>query len=465
MADEHIPMEFNTDDTLAVDLGEVNTIHVQANYNQTDPRQKDYIKGRDNILGKEDIKGIGENSIATKTTVALGENSVAIGERTIAGANVITIPSSEVKVSISRNENGATIRFVNPSPIVWVCPFRIKCTGYGVNNWIHISGEYDPDMGINIPQVQPPIDISEGSIDLTAIESVFSYIAEMEQPTDIQATAVGGKSVAAGDLSYAEGGDTLAAGERSHAEGSRTRAHGFGSHAEGVHTYTSDNAWFSHAEGGLTKALNKRAHAEGSETIALGEASHAEGAGSTAEGVCAHAEGWSTTAVGKSSHSEGHLSRAGGENAHSEGYNNGATGNHSHAEGESGLAKGRSSHSEGFSCEANGNWSHAEGYDCTANGESSHVGGYSSVSSQFGSILHGLSLRDSRWYQAVFGLYNEVPTDDMGEQLIVGCGSGNTARANCFVAGNSNALGGKYIKIGKTVITEAQLIKLLALIE
>lgn len=55
MADEYIPMEFYTDDTLAVELGEVNTIHVQANYNQTDPTQKDYIKGRENIATKDDL--------------------------------------------------------------------------------------------------------------------------------------------------------------------------------------------------------------------------------------------------------------------------------------------------------------------------------------------------------------------------------------------------------------------------
>lgn len=434
------------------------------------------------------INGIGTNSIATKTSVALGENSVALGEHAIAGANVITIPSSEVKVSISRNESGVTIKFVNPSPIVWICPFRIKCTGYGENDWIYISGEYDPAMGIVIPYDKTPIDISEESIDLTAIESVFSYIAEMEQPTDIQATAVGRKSVAAGDMSYAEGGDTLAAGERSHAEGSRTRAHGFGSHTEGVHTYTSDNAWFSHAEGGLTKALNERAHAEGSETVASGGASHAEGAATRATGNASHSEGHDTDATGIGAHSEGRLTQAIGfaahaegletisqnEATHTEGYKTKATAAYAHAEGQeceatgvaahaegvNNKAKGIAAHAEGQNTIANNNRSHAEGLGCQANGDYAHVGGLSSIASQSGSFLHGWELRDSRWYQAVFGLYNEVPSIDRGEQLIVGCGS-SAGRANCFVAGNSTNLGGKYIKIGNTTITESQLIGLL----
>jgi hypothetical protein len=54
MADEHIPMEFYTDDTLAVDLGEVmaiggSSVSVNANFNQTDPDAPDYIIGRENI--------------------------------------------------------------------------------------------------------------------------------------------------------------------------------------------------------------------------------------------------------------------------------------------------------------------------------------------------------------------------------------------------------------------------------
>lgn len=54
MADEHIPMEFYTDDTIAVDLGEVmaiggSSVSVNANYNQTNPNAPDYIIGRENI--------------------------------------------------------------------------------------------------------------------------------------------------------------------------------------------------------------------------------------------------------------------------------------------------------------------------------------------------------------------------------------------------------------------------------
>lgn len=54
MADEYIPMEFYTDDTINVDLGEVmsigdSSVSVNANFNQTDPNTPDYIIGRENI--------------------------------------------------------------------------------------------------------------------------------------------------------------------------------------------------------------------------------------------------------------------------------------------------------------------------------------------------------------------------------------------------------------------------------
>lgn len=59
MADEYIPMEFYTDDTIAVDLGEVikpdTPAPVNANYNQTDPTAPDYIIGREKIQGAINI--------------------------------------------------------------------------------------------------------------------------------------------------------------------------------------------------------------------------------------------------------------------------------------------------------------------------------------------------------------------------------------------------------------------------
>jgi hypothetical protein len=220
---------------------------------------------------------------------------------------------------------------------------------------------------------------------------------------------------------------------------------------------------YSNAEGLRTTALGERSHAEGSETEAIGWCAHSEGGATLANANYSHAEGQDTRAYGLASHVEGRVNTAEGEQSHVEGYNNRATGNNAHAEGESGLAQGRASHAEGFSCDAKGLASHAEGYDTTANGESSHAGGRSSIASQSGSFLHGWELRDSRWYQAVVGLYNEVPTVDNGEQFIVGCGN-STKRANAFVAGSSNS-DGKYIKIGNTKLTEQALTNLIDLIQ
>ena len=336
------------------------------------------------------------------------------------------------------------------------------------------------------------------------------------------AHAEGGSTTAIGDRSHAEGSYNYAIGFGSHAEGLHNQAIGLFSHAEGAFNEvkaerahvegvynnitkdapgahvegTGNTATYTaaHAEGANTRAFAWAGHAEGRQTVAQSEASHAEGRETTASGAYAHAEGWLNTASGNSSHVEGYKNTisvsapcahvegqyntanysavhvegshntASNDHAHAEGYNSTASGFISHAEGQSCIAAGQASHVEGFSCEttSSAKFSHVEGYDCKANGESEHVGGNGSEGSAQGSFLHGWQLRDSRWYQAVFGLYNEVPAVDAGEQLIVGCGN-STARANCFVAGNSSTLG-KYIKVGNTMLTEQDLENLIALV-
>lgn len=62
--------------------------------------------------------------------------------------------------------------------------------------------------------------------------------------------------------------------------------------------------------------------------------------------------------------------------------------------------------------------------------------------------------------KAIFGTFNAANADTK-DILIVGCGSNNNTRANCFVAGNDST-NGDYIKVGDTMLTETQLQALLA---
>lgn len=428
------------------------------------------------LQNAEDIKkydrtaweaGEGRDSIQQDGNRAQGDKAIATGSNTESGMYLESTAAENVVITLEPAATGGyNFKFSianSNTPITYIAPYRVYCSSYR-NGWIGFSGPYDSELGFNVP------DLNESDlINLEFDNYIDEYFVYNTRPLDeasqsIATTTEGYYTLAFGDYSHAEGGSTLTMGERSHAEGSYTKAFGFGSHAEGVHTYTAPQALFAHAEGGLTKAIGERSHAEGSETEAIGWCAHSEGGATSANANYAHAEGQDTHAYGLASHVEGRVNTAEGDQSHVEGYNNRATGGNAHAEGESGLASGRASHAEGFSCDAKGLASHAEGYDNTANGESSHVGGRQSVSSQSGSFLHGWNLRDSRWYQAVVGLYNEVPSVDNGEQFIVGCGNANQ-RANCFVAGSSNALGGKYIKIGNTTLTEQALNNLIDMIQ
>ena len=233
-----------------------------------------------------------------------------------------------------------------------------------------------------------------------------------------------------------EGNDTTASGSQSHAEGNGTTASGAQSHAEGSRTEASGEVG-CHAEGNMTKATGTpAAHAEGQSTTASGVQSHAEGNGTTASGPQSHSEGYGTTASGVQSHAEGNVTKAIGSPA-------------AHAEGNGTTASGVQSHAEGYCTTASGAQSHAEGNGTTANHASQHVFGECNIA-------------DSSAEAAIKrGVYVEI----------VGNGTSNApsnARTldwsgNEWLAGNLTAAGGS-ITIGTTIITEAQLQALLALL-
>lgn len=216
----------------------------------------------------------------------------------------------------------------------------------------------------------------------------------------------------------------VATGEYAHAEGSKTTSSGNSSHSEG--DWTTASAYGSHSEGVQTTASGRHSHSEGFHTESSGEDSHAEGTYTTASGTYSHAEGYDTKATTDSSHAEGKKTEASGTNSHAEGF--------------SSIAIGHSSHSEGLSTTANGNYSHSEGTGSVANGENSHAGG-----------RYTIAAADN---QFACGKYNVEYTDE-ASRFIIGKGTSNTARANCFrvtdtgtyASGSYNASGADYAEL------------------
>jgi hypothetical protein len=207
----------------------------------------------------------------------------------------------------------------------------------------------------------------------------------------------------------------------------------------------------SHAEGYRTKAIARSTHSEGENTQAgafnettlelSGIGAHAEGNGSIAKADSSHAEGANTKAFSASSHAEGYGTTTGIDGT--------TSGKAAHAEGNGSIAKAAASHAEGTECKAEGPNSHAGGYKSVATGESSFAQGF-----------RALAGANSNNGQAALGRFNDKT--DAKDILMVGEGTSNTDRRNCFATGNDGS--NSYIKIGRTKITESQLQALLALI-
>lgn len=236
-------------------------------------------------------------------------------------------------------------------------------------------------------------------------------------------------NVASGTRAHAEGQNTTASGGYSHAEGYGTEASGDYSHAEGYSSEASGTA--SHAEGGSTLASGTYSHAEGGSTTSSNDSSHAEGFGTKALGKQAHAEGLRSEASGEASHAEGQGTTASGNYSHAEGYGAKASMQSSHAEGQTTTASGVGSHAEGIDCTASNTCSHAEGMHTTASGVGAHAEGYGTTASGQGSHAGGSNTVSAADDQTAIGSCNKK-SDASTDKFIIGKGTSDTARANCF---------------------------------
>lgn len=211
----------------------------------------------------------------------------------------------------------------------------------------------------------------------------------------------GNQCEAGGFASHAEGGETIVTGIYSHAEGSGTVVEGGYSHAEGVRSkVTLDDdgnlVFGAHAEGCQTTASNDNAHAEGCATIASGMGSHAEGNNTMATGEYSHAEGCNTAASGKFSHATNLGSIASGV-------------------GSTAINGGN----------ASGNYSFAAFTDSQAKHTYSTAMGEGAIT--------------GKTNQTVIGHYNAA---DPNALFVVGNGSSDAARSNCFSINPDGGYGG-----------------------
>ena len=291
--------------------------------------------------------------------------------------------------------------------------------------------------------------------------------------------AEGSGTTASGYASHAEGNSTTATAGSSHAEGSGTKASSANQHVQGKYnvedtagTYamiigngTSDDArsnaftvdWNGNIECGTVNGIDVTQISSGGSEVgqidttegashhgeifnnykngyyfknkATGLYSHAEGSDTTASGDFSHAEGYTAKATGDFSHAEGSGSIASGSRSHAEGSGTNAEGNDSHAEGVGTTASNIAAHTEGGYTNASGSYSHAEGYQARASGDYSHAEGFNTKASSAN--------------QHVQGKYNVEDTAGT-YTMIIGNGSSNTARSNCFtVDWNGNIQCGK----------------------
>ena len=155
---------------------------------------------------------------------------------------------------------------------------------------------------------------------------------------------------------------------------------------------------------------------------ATGFMSQASGYATQARGNYSQARGWWTIADGQCSIAEGLLSRTEGHFCHAEGTRTRATQNNAHSEGDMCVASGRQGHAEGAQTTSSNNCTHSEGYLTVSSGIASHAEGW-------GTIAAGQA-------QTAMGKYN---IKDTSSRLIVGIGTGDSARKNGFTLSSKGA--------------------------
>ena len=426
--------------------------------------------GMENIVGYSAFATGNNNKASGKRSFASGDNNIASGalahaeggDNTASG-DVAHVEGSNNKATgwASHAEGGYTTASASKAHAE-----GHETTASGINS--HAEGKSTTASGENAHAEGQGNTASGIASHAEGYENkVSGNYAHVEgrktEATKEHAHAEGYNTRAYGACAHTEGHNTEASGEDSHAEGKGTNASSYTSHAEGLNSIASGQT--SHAEGISTESSGKAAHTEGELTKATKDYAHAEGYTTQADGYAGHAEGGETVVSKSYGHAEGYKSTASGRAAHAENSETIASGDDSHAEGYKTTASGGSSHAEGGNTVATGSKAHAEGHRSNAQGENAHAEGKDTVAKSINTHAEGFKTIANGAEQHVQGRYNIEDTDKKYAH-IVGNGTGDDNRSNAHtVDWNGNAWFAGSIKIGNTVLTEAQLIKILNFIE
>ncbi len=233
-----------------------------------------------------------------------------------------------------------------------------------------------------------------------------------------------------------EGSGTISSGSRSHVEGIGCTVNGTTCHAEGRTTFT--DGLNSHSEGGGTMAFKCGSHSEGLQTIAgdyIDEILKTKSYDSTTkkltfdtsyEGhsaafaklkvgmpIYAHSNRYSNTAyvftIERINTADNSIIVSGWDNDF-------VAGKYAALKGEN-ASSSMAAHAEGWLTKALNTCTHAEGYGTEASGQNAHASGC-------GTIARAAC-------QMAIGKYNKK-SDSETDKFIVGNGSSETVRSNCF---------------------------------
>lgn len=405
---------------------------------------------------KENPAFSGTLSLGRKENSTVGVKSVAIGDDlTGGGAYSFTEGKQNINMAYNGHVEGELNIAIHKQWLLRVKSGTPSSKTINIDttfpNYAEAIAKVTPEMTIIVLSddnnsvkyrsfVVDSVDVTEGHI---VVRNSFSYadveyganIAVLDNNTTIVAKSPhveGFGCAAVGDFSHAEGHTTVAAGKCSHAAGYGSEATGAYSEASGL--YCKASGGYSHAGGERNVASGSNSFAIGGANTVSGDSAFAEGRGNTVSGDYSHAEGGQNTASGNYSHAEGRENTVSGECSHAEGGSCTVTGERSHVEGSRCTIEGcNNTHAEGNGCKCinTGSCAHAEGMVCTVENVGCHAEGEYTIAKGWASHSGGgNTIAAARWQSAI-GAYN-VESESESDRLIIGKGSGDTARANCF---------------------------------
>lgn len=419
---------------------------VQANWNQNNSSQPDYIKN------KPDLSGFITNTVDNLVNYYLKSETYTRTEVN----NLIASISGGLNLEIVAQLPTASSEtyFSNSHTIYMVANSSQSGNNY-YDEYITIrngtEGSYTYSWEV----------IGSTQIDLTNYVQKTTKIAGIDLQDDITTNelkdALGIKFIVTLGR-YIENGDTKTSSGSIAQTGTTTtedsgwvqpQAEGRGSAAFGRGTVAGGQQDWSNPD----SANHDYAFATGKNSKAYGDSSFVANRGNTVTGANAAGFGESTQAKGKDSFTAGYGSIAYDKGAIATGYYTEAKGEYSFT-ANSGDTNGKYAFAANEETRANAEAASSFGRSTQANGANSMATGHNTVAGHTSSFAGGRNTKTSKENQMVVGQYNE---DDSNALFIVGDGTADNARSNCFEAGADGS--GNFIKVGNTRFNESEIAK------